>query len=62
MAKRIGLKLLAIGALGGLIFGLTYWYAWGCRRCAKDNNPVALIGFCVVVGAGMSRAWGDPKG
>jgi hypothetical protein len=58
MTKRFGIKLLAIGALGGLLFGLTYWYAWGCRKCAKDNNPIALIGFCTVVGAGMARAWG----
>lgn len=58
MNGRIRTKLLAVGAVGGLVFGLTYWYAWGCRTCAKDNSPIALIAFCTVVGAGMARVWG----
>jgi hypothetical protein len=58
MTKRPWMTLWAVGAGFGLIFGLTYWYAWGCRNCAKDNSPVALIAFCVVVGVGMAHYWG----
>jgi hypothetical protein len=58
LARRQRLTLWAIGAIGGLVLGLGYWYAWGCRRCAQDNEPVAIVGFFVVVGAILARAWG----
>jgi hypothetical protein len=55
---RPTLKLWLFGAAFGLLFGLSYWYAWGCRNCAKDKSPIALVAFCTVVGAGMGRVWG----
>ena len=50
--------LWAIGGAGGLALGLSYWFAWGCRQCAVDNSPVAIVGFFVVVGAVLARSWG----
>jgi len=52
------LFLAAVGALFGLVLGLGYWFVWGCRRCAKDNSPVAIVLFFVVVSAIMSLRWG----
>ncbi len=46
------------GAFVGLLFGLTYWFAWGCRSCAKDNSPYAIIAFFVVTSAVMAASWG----
>jgi hypothetical protein len=47
-----------LGGLFGLLLGLGYWYGWGCTRCAKDDSPVAIVTFFVVVSAGMALAWG----
>ena len=47
-----------IGSGGGLFFGLTYWFAWGCRNCAKDNSPYGIVAFSVVCGAVMAHYWG----
>ncbi len=58
LARRQRLFLWGLGAVSGLALGLTYWYAWGCRRCAEGNHPVAIVGFFVVVGAVLARAWG----
>lgn len=59
MLRRHPRLLLAlIGAAFGLVLGLGYWFAWGCRRCAVDNSPVAIVLFFVVVSATMSVRWG----
>ena len=58
MRKRPRLWLATIGAAGGLALGLGYWLAWGCRNCAEDGSPVAIVTFCAVVGALMARSWG----
>ncbi len=52
------LSLWLIGAAAGLVFGVGYWFAWGCRACAKGESPVAILLFCAIVGAVMARAWG----
>jgi len=58
MDWRFRLKLWVIGALGGLGIGLSYWYGWGCRNCAKDNSQLAVVGVCVLLGIGMAHFWG----
>lgn len=51
--RRAALIGLLSGAVGGLLFGVGYWFLWGCTRCAKDQSPYAVLGFCVLVGAVM---------
>ena len=46
------------GALAGLLLGLSYWFAWGCRNCAKDNSPYGIVGLFVVTTALMTAMWG----
>jgi len=58
MKKYPKLTLWLVGAGFGLVFGLTWWFAWGCRRCAEGDNPFAIIAIITVVGAGMGRYLG----
>lgn len=44
------MKLWSWGAAGGLLFGLGYWYLWGCWNCASSWGISRVIGFCVVTG------------
>jgi hypothetical protein len=52
------LLLTAIGAVVGLGGALAWWFAWGCRACAKGGSPASAIAFSVVVGVVMANAWG----
>ena len=52
------LFLAAVGSAMGLGFGVTYWFAWGCRACAKDGSPWAIFAFCMSIGAAMAMLWG----
>lgn len=52
------LSLAVGGGALGLAGGLTYWFAWGCTRCAKDNSPYAVVAFFVLCGAAMAVTWG----
>jgi hypothetical protein len=56
--ERPLLLLWLIGGGAGLVFGLSYWFAWGCRNCASQNSALGIVGFCVVVGGLMARWWG----
>ncbi len=52
------MKLAAFGSIAGLIFGLLYWFGWGCRSCAQDSSPTALVSLFVVGGVVMALMWG----
>ncbi|MCA9621109.1 MAG: hypothetical protein KC731_18940 [Myxococcales bacterium] len=58
LQKHPRLVLASGGGLFGLLLGLGYWFVWGCRSCAKDNSPVAIVSFFVVVCAVMAARWG----
>lgn len=58
LRRQQRLALWAIGAASGLLLGLTYWFAWGCRRCAADESPISIVAFFVVVSAILARVWG----
>ncbi len=58
LTKRPLLSLWLVGGVIGLVFGLTYWFAWGCRNCASQNSVYGIVGFCVLVGGAMARTWG----
>lgn len=46
------------GALAGLVLGVSYWFAWGCRACAENNSPFGIVAFFVVTTAVMTTVWG----
>lgn len=54
--RRAALAAL-IGALAGLLFGVSYWFLWGCTRCARHTNPLTLIAFCVVLSSFLAVRW-----
>ncbi len=46
------------GALAGIALGLSYWFVWGCTRCAKGDSPVAIVTSIAVICAAMAHFWG----
>ena len=55
---RDRLLLTGIGSGGGLLAGVSYWFAWGCRACAKGKSPWEVIAFMTIMGAILANAWG----
>jgi hypothetical protein len=51
-------RLWAWGGVGGLLFGLGYWFLWGCRSCAVGWGPTSIVAFCVVAGGLVARSIG----
>ncbi len=60
MIRRVRDRLLltTVGAVVGLAGALAWWFAWGCRACAKGSAPTSAIVFSALVGVVMSNAWG----
>lgn len=58
LRKHPKLTLWLVGAAFGLAFGLTWWFAWGCRRCAEGDDPVLTIALITLAGAAMGRYLG----
>ncbi len=58
LARRPLLALWAIGTVAGLVFGLGYFYVWGCRKCAKNASPVSIALVCGGLGGAMAGTWG----
>ncbi|MEM1031272.1 MAG: hypothetical protein AAF928_19875 [Myxococcota bacterium] len=52
------LMLALGGGAAGVGLGLTYWFAWGCRRCAAGERPIRLVAFFAIVSAAMAVRWG----
>lgn len=58
MKLRTRLRLWAFGGVLGLLAGLSYWYGWGCRACAKDAHPARIVMMFVLPAIFMADRWG----
>ncbi|MFO0550638.1 MAG: hypothetical protein U0271_19750 [Polyangiaceae bacterium] len=45
------------GLMFGLVVGLTYWFVWGCDRCARGMHPAAVLAIFVVPSIFMFDVW-----
>jgi hypothetical protein len=42
--------LTAIGSGGGLLFGLLWYFVWGCEHCARGSSALSPVLFSALCG------------
>jgi hypothetical protein len=50
--------LSAVGGALGLVLGVVWYYAWGCRHCAAGSTVAQIIVFSVACGVVLGNVWG----
>lgn len=58
MILRQRLLLSTIGGSVGLLFGLLWYFTWGCDRCVQGSSPLTPIVFVTLCGVIMANLWG----